>query len=89
MTAATETVVMQRECTPDEGVRWQERFTAGYSHGRQDARWSQVRPDVVLAEIPAELPFETGAQYVARYCDLAYRIGYTGAVRWYAAHPAW
>ena len=76
----TVTLERQRECTEAEGELWRERYTAGYSHGRADARWNQVRDDV-LVDVPAELPFETGAQYVARHVDLAYRIGYTGAVR--------
>jgi len=75
------TATVQRECTEAEGALWQERFTAGYSHGRQDAKWNQVRADV-LCDVPAELPGETGARYVARHVDLAYRIGYTGAVRY-------
>src|SRR5262249_39048894 len=80
---------VQRECTEEEGNRWQAEHKRGYEQGRSDSRWSQVRPDLVLAEIPPELPYETGAQYVARYVDLAYRVGYTGAVRWYSAHPVW
>ena len=74
------TLERQRECTAAEGKLWRERYTAGYSHGRADARWNQVRQAVVVV-VPAELPFETGAQYVARHLDLAYRIGYTAAAK--------
>lgn len=75
---------LARECTPDEGAQWQERYTTGYCHGRSDTLNGDVRWDVVT-EIPAEIPGETGARYVARHLDLAYRIAYTRAVAFYAA----
>ena len=83
LTAERECLVT-REATAEESALWQSRYTTGYAHGRSDALCGRVRADAVLAVIPAELPGETGSRYVARHLDLAYRIGYTRAVAWYA-----
>ena len=69
----------QREATAGESAQWQERYGDGYQAGRGDARWNRGPRDGALTEIPAELPGETGAQYVARHVALAWRIGYTRA----------
>jgi hypothetical protein len=37
---------------------------------------------VELIAIPAELPFESGAQYVARHVGQAWLIGYARAWAW-------
>lgn len=84
---ATAASAVQRECTADEGSQWKERYTTGYQHGRSDMLNGSVRERVLLSP-PAEVPGETGAQYVARHADLAYRIGYTRACQWYASQAA-
>ena len=85
----TQLGTVQREATPEQGALWQARYTTGYRHGRGDMlNGRDLRADCVLAEIPGELPGETGARYVARHVDDAYRIGYTRACCWYAAHAA-
>lgn len=73
------------ECTPEQAAQWQERYTAGYSYGRMDARAGKPRTDVLLAEIPPEDPYETGSVYCARNLDLAFRIAYTRAYRYECA----
>ena len=77
--------LVSREATPEESALWQARYTTGYQHGRGDTLNGDVRADVVLAVIPAEVPGETGSRYVARHLDDAYRIGYTRAWQWYSA----
>jgi hypothetical protein len=72
------TAVVQRECSAEEGQRWQSRFGEGYRAGRDDVRWN-AGPRIPLIEVPEEHPGECGAQYVARYVDLAWEIGYTRA----------
>jgi hypothetical protein len=69
----------QRECTPEESQLWRERYSDGYKAGRGDVQWNSVRGDLVI-DIPAELPGECGAQYVARHVGIAWQIGYTSAV---------
>jgi hypothetical protein len=80
MTAVASEV--QRECTPAEGAVWRDRFTTGYVHGRRDVLSRRLRGDA-LCVIPADVPGETGARYVARNLDAAYRIGYTRAFYFY------
>lgn len=77
---ATATVTAPRMCTPEEGQRWQHDYSEGYRVGRGDARWNAA-PRIGLIEIPAELPGEYGAQYVARCVGIAWQIGYTRAYR--------
>jgi hypothetical protein len=73
------------ECTPEQGKQWQTRYTDGYCHGRRDARDGRINRAYVVA-IPAELPMETGAQYVTRHLGQAWEIGYTAAVHYQVAH---
>ena len=77
MTAAE----VQRECTPAEGEQWSAQYSEGYRVARGDIRWN-AGPRVELVPIPAELPFETGAQYVARHVGQAWQIGYARAWAW-------
>ena len=78
MTAPPE---VQRECTPEEGERWSSQYGEGYRVARGDIQWNQP-PRVDLVVIPAELPFECGAQYVARHVGQAWLIGYARAWAW-------
>ena len=84
----TVTADQARECTAEEGKRWQERYTTGYVHGKSDTLnpHAVIRADLLI-DVPAEIPGECGARYVARHLELAYAIGYTRAVAWYSAHP--
>lgn len=66
------------ECTPEQGQLWQAQYGDGYSAGRGDGKGCGSR-DGALIDIPAELPGENGAEYVARHAELAWRIGYTRA----------
>lgn len=81
MTITADTVQRQRECTPDEAARWQANYSEGYRVARGDILWNQ-QPRIGLVAIPPEIPFETGAQYVARHVDDAWAIGYTAAWRY-------
>ena len=72
--------MIQRECTPEEGQLWQERYGDGYAAARGDILWN-AGPRIDLIEIPAELPGECGAQYAARHVGQAWEIGYTAAWR--------
>lgn len=72
---------VQRECTPDEGALWSAQYSEGYRVGRGDIAWN-AGPRVELVAIPAELPYETGAQYVARHVGQAWAIGYARAWAW-------
>jgi hypothetical protein len=74
---------IQRECTPQEGQTWHDRYSVGYRLGRDDLIIRRTVRESWLIEIPAELPGENGAQYVARHVEIARQIGYTGAVKWY------
>ena len=74
-------VEYQRECTLEEGQRWQAQYSEGYRVARGDIRWNQP-PRVALVAVPEELPFECGAQYVARHVGQAWVIGYTRAWEW-------
>ena len=78
------TVTMQRECTEDEAQLWHRRYTDGYQAGRGDGRWNRV-PRIPLIEIPAEVPCESGAAYVARHVGIAWEIGYARAYRYETA----
>ena len=78
MTAAS---VVQRECTPAEGKCWQEQRCEGYRVARGDILWDQ-EPRIPLVGEPAEVPGETGAQYVARHVGQAWELGYAAAWRW-------
>lgn len=85
------TIERQRECTAEEGARWQEQHSEGYRVGRGDARCG--RPERIdLIAIPPELPGECGAQYVARYVDIAWQIAYTRGycfeMNWKIPQPA-
>ena len=80
----TATAARPRECTPEEGQRWQHDYTEGYRVGRGDVRWNQA-PRIPLIEIPPEDPFESGAVYVARHVGIAWQIGYTRAYRYETA----
>lgn len=71
----------QLECTADQAAAWQQQYHRGYVHGKSDARTGIAYADALLAEIPPVDPYETGAAYVARNLELAYRIAYTRAVR--------
>jgi len=75
----------QREATADESAQWQRQYTAGYEHGRSDARFQPGPRDGALIDIPAEVPGETGAQYVARHLPVAWRVGYARAWEFYSA----
>ena len=78
----------EREATEAEAEEWRAEFTDGYRAGRGDAIAGRgPRDGWLLASVPAELPFETGAQYVARCLPDARRIGYTRAWR-FAVHKA-
>ena len=79
------TIERQRECTAEEGQRWQERHGEGYRVGRGDARCGRERIDLI--NVPPERPAEeTGAQYVARHVGIAWEIGYT---RGYCREMGW
>ena len=69
------------ECTPEQAVQWQDKFSDGYRTARGDITWGQ-EPRVELVPIPAEQPYETGAEYVARHVAQAWMIGYASAWRW-------
>jgi len=66
------------ECTAEQAGLWAERYQDGYRTGRGDARWNAA-PRIELIAIPAEVAYETGAQYVARHVSIAWQIGYTRA----------
>jgi hypothetical protein len=69
------------ECTAEQGQQWREQYSAGYRAGRYDIRFNAgLRMELI--EIPAELPFETGAQYVTRHVGNAFAIGYAAAWRY-------
>ena len=70
-----------RECTPEEGQRWQQDHSAGYAAGRGDGRWERV-PRIALIDVPADVPGETGSSYVARHLGIAWQIGYSSAYRY-------
>lgn len=77
----TDTMELQRECTADESQRWQSQYSEGYRVARGDIRWNAA-PRIALVTIPPEVPFETGAQYVARHVADAWAIGYAAAWRY-------
>jgi hypothetical protein len=76
---------VQRECTADEGAAWQRLFGDGYATGRGDARRGHGNRFPVI-DVPAELPGENGARYVARHVGIAWEIGYANAWAWYSSH---
>lgn len=78
-----ETMARQRECTAQEGERWQRRYSEGYQMGKSDARWNQPARIQIIPK-PPELPYECGSQYVARHVSQAWEIGYSDA--WRFAH---
>lgn len=85
----TETVA--RECSAEESELWRAEYTEGYRVGRGDAHalpYPRVREGWLLPSIPAELPGETGAQYVARNVSQARQVGYTRAWLYYGP-PRW
>lgn len=84
----TSTIELAPECTAEQGADWSARFGAGYAAGRSDARFRQMQAprEGALIAIPADLPGETGAQYVTRHLELAWRIGYTRAWDYERAH---
>jgi hypothetical protein len=63
------------ECTAEQGAEWQARYSDGYRTGRGEAPSGNSR--IPLIYVPPELPFENGAQYVARWVSFAWEIGYT------------
>lgn len=69
------------ECTPEQSVLWQDKFSDGYRTARGDIQWN-AGPRVDLVPIPAEVAGETGAEYVARHVSQAWMIGYASAWRW-------
>jgi hypothetical protein len=71
----------QAECTPEQGDLWSERYQDGYQAGRGDARFGRD-PRMEVVTVPAEVPFENGAQYVARHVEQAWAIGYASAWRY-------
>jgi hypothetical protein len=75
------------ECTPQEGERWREQYSDGYSTGRGDVRWG-APPRIQLITVPGEMPGETGAEYVARHVGRAWEIGYTRAYQFDSARAA-
>lgn len=78
-------VAMTRpEATPEQAARWKRQHSDGYRAGRGDARARSQR--MALVDVPAELPGETGAQYVARCLPDAWAIGYTRGYTWECAH---
>jgi len=82
-----ETLAVQRECTAEEGELWTARYTEGYRCGRSDMRSSTGHlrwPERVIS-IPADVPGESGAQYVARHFGIAWQIGYSRAYLYYSA----
>lgn len=76
--ANLEIVAAQAECTEEQGATWRERHSDGYQAGRGDARRGHGNR-FELIEVPAELPGENGAQYVARHVGIAWSIGYAEA----------
>ncbi len=72
---------VQRECTPEEGKRWQEQRSEGYRVALGDIKWN-AEPRIPLVDEPREVPGETGAQYVARHVSQAWELGYSAAWRW-------
>jgi hypothetical protein len=72
---------MYRECTPEEGQRWQRDHSDGYATGRADGYWHRA-PRIELIKIPPDIPGETGAAYVARHVGIAWQIGYSAAYRY-------
>jgi len=69
-----------RECTAEEGQQWQRDHSGGYAAGRGDGRQDRA-PRTGLIGIPADVPGETGASYVARHLGIAWQIGYSAAYR--------
>ena len=63
---------------------WREQYSDGYRTGRGDAQCGQQR--MPLVAIPAELPGETGAQYITRNLQSARAIGYTRGYLWVRDH---
>ena len=78
---ATVTVTRVPECTAEQGQQWSDQFGEGYRVGRGDARWNSG-PRIPLIDVPADIPGESGAQYVTRWAHLAWQIGYTRAYRY-------
>lgn len=72
------TLTVQPEATADVGQLWRERYSDGYRTGRGDAHWGAA-PRIDLIVMPAEVAYETGAEYVARHVAIAWQIGYTRA----------
>ncbi len=68
------------ECTPEQNERWRTQYSEGYRVGRGDVQWN-AEPRIPLVSIPAEMPGETGAEYVAKHAGLAWQIGYARAYR--------
>lgn len=77
----------QRECTPEEGERWQAQYADGARVGAGDGRFGR-EPRIPLVEEPAEIPGECGSQYVARHVDRAWQIAYSHAYRYQASRLA-
>lgn len=71
------------ECTAEQGQQWRDQYTDGYRAGRGDAR-GNAAPRVPLISVPPEIPGETGAEYVARYVEQAWPIGYASGYRFEA-----
>ena len=69
------------ECTPAQAAEWQSQYGDGYRTARGDITWN-AGPRVALVDIPAEDPYETGAEYVARHVRQAWAIGYAAAWRY-------
>ncbi len=80
--AETETVP---ECTPEQGEQWARDHGDGYSYGRYDGRYGRPARDGALISVPADRPYETGAQYITRHLGDAWRIGYTRAYEYETA----
>lgn len=74
-----------RECTAGEARRWTHDHSDGQAAGRGDGRWNRA-PRVPLIDIPADIPGETGAAYVARHVGIAWQIGYSAAYRYAREH---
>ena len=74
-----------RECTAEEGQRWQHDHSDGYAAGRGDGRWDRA-PRIPLIDIPPDIPGETGSAYVARHVGNAWAIGYATGYQYARKH---
>jgi hypothetical protein len=70
---------MRLECTAEQAQQWERRFSDGYRAARGDIG-GNAGPRIELAPgVPADVPGENGAEYVARHVGRAWEIGYVSA----------